>query len=91
VPYSIYRINKPQGDLTMFGFLKKLFGTADVNKDGKVDAQDVKVVVEEVKAEVKQAAVEVAQTAKKAASTTKNTVKKVVNKAKTSRKPKSKA
>jgi polyhydroxyalkanoate synthesis regulator phasin len=75
----------------MFGFLKKLFGSADVNKDGKVDAQDAKVVVEEVKAEVKAAAVEVKQTAKKAATKAKAGVKKVADKAKAPRKPKSKA
>jgi hypothetical protein len=78
----------------MFGFIKKLFGSADVNKDGKVDAADAKVVVETVKTEVKEAAVEVKAEVKKAAAKTKQTVKQVANKAKpkpNNRKPKSKA
>jgi len=50
----------------MFAFLKKLFGAADVNKDGRVDAADAKVAVETVKAEVKEAAVKVKTAAKKA-------------------------
>ena len=76
----------------MFGFLKKLFGAADVNKDGKVDAQDVKVVVEEVKAEVKQAAVEVKTAVNKTTAKAKTAVKKTVAKAKPARgrKPKAK-
>jgi hypothetical protein len=32
----------------MLGFLKKLFGSADVNKDGRVDAKDAKVAAEAV-------------------------------------------
>ncbi len=64
----------------MFGFLKKLFGSADLNKDGKVDAADAKVAVEAVKTEVKEVAVK-----------TKTTVKKAASKAKAPRKPKSKA
>jgi len=75
----------------MFGFIKKLFGSADVNKDGKVDAADAKVVVETVKAEVKEAAVEVKTEVKKAAAKTKQAVKQVANKAKpksNNRKPK---
>lgn len=50
----------------MFAFLKKLFGSADVNKDGRVDAADAKVVAETVKAEVKEAAAKVKTAAKKA-------------------------
>jgi len=64
----------------MFGFLKKLFGSADLNKDGKVDAADAKVAVEAVKTE-----------AKEVVAKTKTTVKKAANKAKSQRKPKSKA
>jgi hypothetical protein len=79
----------------MFGFIKKLFGTADVNKDGKVDAADAKVVVETVKAEVKEVAVEVKAEVKKAAAKTTQAVKQVANKAKPksrtgNRKPKAK-
>jgi hypothetical protein len=76
----------------MFGFIKKLFGAADVNKDGKVDATDAKVVVEEVKAEVKQAAVEVKAAANKTTAKAKTAVKKTVAKAKPARgrKPKAK-
>ena len=37
----------------MIAFFKKLFGFADVNKDGKVDAADAKVAVEAAKEEVK--------------------------------------
>ena len=37
----------------MFAFFKKLFGKADVNKDGKVDVQDAKVAVAAVKAKAK--------------------------------------
>jgi hypothetical protein len=40
----------------MFAFFKKLFARADVNQDGKVDAQDAKVVVESVKTQAKTAA-----------------------------------
>ena len=39
----------------MLAFFKKLFGKADVNKDGKVDVQDAKIVAKEVKTEVKAA------------------------------------
>lgn len=37
----------------MFGFIKKLFGKADLNQDGKVDTADAKVAAEAVKTEVK--------------------------------------
>lgn len=50
----------------MFAFFKKLFGKADVNKDGQVDVQDAKIVATEVKAEVKKAAKEVKAAVKKA-------------------------
>lgn len=36
----------------MFAFLKKLFGMADANKDGRVDAKDVKIAVESVAATI---------------------------------------
>jgi hypothetical protein len=55
----------------MFAFFKKLFGKADLNSDGKVNAQDAKVAV---------AAVEAA--AKGAKSMAKTQVKKTVTKAK---------
>ena len=54
----------------MFAFFKKLFGKADVNKDGRVDVQDVKVVAKEVKTEVK-AAVKKASTKAKTTKTKK--------------------
>lgn len=63
-------------DTTMFAFIKKLFGFADVNKDGKVDAQDAKVAVETVKAEVKETVVEVKAEVKKVAAKAKQAVKK---------------
>jgi hypothetical protein len=63
----------------MLEFFKKLFGRADINKDGKVDAADAKVLVEVIKEEVKV----VAENAKTAA-------KKVVSKAKSATKSKSK-
>ena len=34
----------------MFAFFKKLFGNADVNRDGAVDQKDAEVVVSAVKA-----------------------------------------
>lgn len=37
----------------MFAFFKKLFGKADVNKDGRVDVQDAKVAVKAVAAKAK--------------------------------------
>ena len=40
----------------MLAFLKKLFGKADANKDGRVDAKDAKVVAEKVGAKVEAAA-----------------------------------
>ena len=40
----------------MFAFLKKLFGKADANKDGRVDAKDAKIVAEKVGAKVEAAA-----------------------------------
>jgi hypothetical protein len=63
----------------MLEFFKKLFGRADINKDGKVDAADAKVVVEVVTEEVKV----VAEKAKTA-------VKKVVSNAKSAKKTASK-
>lgn len=43
----------------MFGFLKKLFGQADVNKDGRVDAKDARVAAEAVAAKVEVAAAKI--------------------------------
>lgn len=43
----------------MFGFLKRLFGKADVNKDGRVDSKDAKVVAEAVTAKAEVAAAKV--------------------------------
>lgn len=54
----------------MFEFIKKLFGKADLNQDGKVDATDAKVAAEVVKAEVKKTATR-AKTAVKKATTSK--------------------
>ena len=51
----------------MLGFLKKLFGMADTNRDGKVDAKDVKIVADSVKAKVEVAATKVKDTAKSSA------------------------
>ena len=48
----------------MFAFLKKLFGRADVNQDGKVDAKDAKVVAEKVGAKVEAAATKIKAEAK---------------------------
>ena len=47
--------------------LLKLFGFADVNKDGQMDAKDAAVVVESVKATAKTTAVRARATVKKAA------------------------
>ena len=63
----------------MIAFFKKLFGFADVNKDGKVDAADAKVAVEAAKEEVKIVAEK-----------TKTAVKKEATKAKSATKSKSK-
>lgn len=37
----------------MFAFLKKLFGKADVNQDGRVDRKDVKIAADAVVATAK--------------------------------------
>lgn len=60
----------------------------DVNKDGKVNAEDAKVAVKAVKAEVKEAAAEVKTEAKKTVAKAKASAKKVTEKAKAGRKPK---
>lgn len=54
----------------MFGFFKKLFGKADLNHDGKVNAADAKVAAEVVKTEVKKTTAK-AKTAVKKATTQK--------------------
>jgi len=48
----------------MFGFLKKLFGAADTNQDGRVDAKDVKAAAEAVAAKVEVAAAKIKKEAK---------------------------
>lgn len=48
----------------MFAFLKKLFGGADVNKDGRVDAKDVKVAAAAVAAKAEVAAAKIKKEAK---------------------------
>ena len=48
----------------MFAFLKKLFGKADANKDGRVDAKDAKIVAEKVGAKVEAAATKIKAEAK---------------------------
>lgn len=56
--------------MKMLAFIKKLFGKADLNKDGKVDGADAKVAAEVVKTEVKNTAAK-AKTAVKKATTRK--------------------
>jgi len=53
----------------MFAFFKKLFGKADVNKDGTVDRKDARVVVEAVKAGASAGAAKAKREVKKAAAT----------------------
>lgn len=48
----------------MFAFLKKLLGIADINKDGKVDANDARVVVNATKAAVQTAKSQAKKTTK---------------------------
>ena len=43
----------------MFEFLKKLFGAADANRDGRVDSKDIKVAAEAVAAKVEVAAAKI--------------------------------
>lgn len=57
--------------MKMFGFIKNLFGKADLNKDGKVDATDAKVAAAAVKTEVKKTAAKAKTAVKKASSKTK--------------------
>ena len=51
----------------MFAFFKKLFGKADVNRDGRVDGQDAKATVQAVRAEAKVAGAKTKSAVKKAA------------------------
>lgn len=53
----------------MFAFFKKLFGKADVNKDGAVDRKDAEVVVSAVKAGAAAGAAKAKQEVKKAGAT----------------------
>lgn len=50
----------------MFAFFKKLFGRADVNKDGKVDGKDAVVAAKSVAAGVKAGTIRTRNTLKKA-------------------------
>ena len=61
----------------MLEFFKKLFGRADVNKDGKVDAADAKIVVEAAKEELKVVAEKTKTAAKKVVSKAKSAAKSV--------------
>lgn len=74
----------------MLDFFKKLFGLADANKDGKVDAKDAKVVAAKVEAKVEAAAAKAKTESKQIVANAKNTVKKAAAKAKTVRAAKNK-
>ena len=54
----------------MFAFFKKLFGKADVNRDGAVDRKDAEVVVSAVKAGAAAGATKTKREVKKASGTT---------------------
>lgn len=60
----------------MFAFFKKLFGKADVNKDGAVDRKDAEVVVSAVKAGAAAGAAKAKQEVKKAGAKKRNFPKK---------------
>jgi hypothetical protein len=53
----------------MFAFFKKLFGKADVNRDGVVDRKDAEVVVAAVKAGASAGAAKAKREVKKAGTT----------------------
>ena len=55
----------------MLNFFKKLFGLADANKDGRVDAADAKVVAEKVGAKVEAASAKIKTEAAKTVAKTK--------------------
>jgi hypothetical protein len=62
----------------MLTWLKKLLGIADVNQDGKVDAEDVKIVVDTVKTEAKKVVAAKKEAVKEVKTTAKAGAKKVV-------------
>jgi hypothetical protein len=65
----------------MFDFLNKLktwLGFADINQDGKVDAEDVKIVVDVVKTEAKKVIAAKKEAVKEVKTTAKASAKKVV-------------
>jgi hypothetical protein len=65
----------------MFDFLNKLktwLGFADINQDGKVDAEDVKIVVDAVKTEAKKVVAAKKEAVKEVKTTAKAGAKKVV-------------
>ena len=65
----------------MFDFLNKLktwLGFADINQDGKVDAEDVKIVVDTVKTGAKKVVAAKKEAVKEVKATVKTGAKKVV-------------
>lgn len=60
----------------MFNFLKKLFGKADLNKDGRVDRADARVAVDAVSATAKAGATKAKTRAKSATAKVKKAVTK---------------
>ena len=57
----------------MLNFFKKLFGFADVNKDGRVDSKDAKVVAQKAEAKVGAAAAKAKEVVKKTTAKAKTT------------------
>jgi hypothetical protein len=65
----------------MFDFLNKIkfwLGLADINRDGKVDAEDVKIVVDVVKTEAKKVVAAKKEAVEEVKTTAKAGAKKVV-------------
>ena len=67
----------------MFEFLKKLFGFADLNQDGKVNSDDATVLAQAAKTEVKKVVDPVIKTAKKSVAEAKKDGKVTIDEVKT--------